>query len=210
MRRSIAILLLTVAATVSAQSVDVTFVNRTGATIYYLYASRTDADSWGNDLLGSTVLPDGGVFRARLRGRARFDVRAVDANENEFIVWNWDPGPDRRIIITTDDYAGSRPRGDAADAVSWISIVNDTNYDVELILVVPAGFEDWEGGQRFLRPGQFLFDGEDFTAQVDVDRFGTFVYDIMLIDVDGDSYIKWDVNFELQTQIIFTLDDLVW
>ncbi len=209
-RKLLTAALLFVAAVASAQSVDVTFVNRTGATIFFLYASRTDADSWGNDLLGSTVLPDGGIFRARIRGRGPLDVLAVDANDNEFIVWEWDPGPERRIVITTNDYAGSRPRGSDVGAISWISIVNDTNYDIEAIIVAPSGAEDWEEGQRFLRRGEFLFDGEDFIAEVDVERFDTVVYDVLLIDVDGDSYIKWDINFELQTEVIFTLDDLVW
>ena len=45
---------------------------------------------------------------------------------------------------------------------------------------------------------------------IDPDDFGTLIYDVMLVDVDGDRYIKWDVNLVLITQLVFTLDDLVW
>ena len=49
-----------------AQTSDIVFVNDTGATLYFLYASPTTADSWGEDLLGNAVLPDGGVGPMRL------------------------------------------------------------------------------------------------------------------------------------------------
>jgi hypothetical protein len=45
---------------------------------------------------------------------------------------------------------------------------------------------------------------------VDVDRYGTYVYDIVLIDEEGDRYVKRDVNLELTTQIVYSLSDLEW
>ena len=32
----------------------------------------------------------------------------------------------------------------------------------------------------------------------------------MLVDVDGDSYVKRAVNLELATELVYTLDDLEW
>jgi hypothetical protein len=203
--------LVLVAVLAAAQTVEVTFVNRTGSTIYYLYASGSDADSWGNDLLGNRVLPDGDVFRARLRTRSdSIDVLAEDANGNEYIVWGWNTGESQRVVLRTSDYAGSRPASASSDAISWISIVNDTNYDIQEIYVAPAYADSWDDGEQVLQDGDFVYDGEDTIVEVDTDRYGTFIVDVMLVDVDGDTYIKWDVNLEFETEIVFTLDDLVW
>lgn len=196
-----------------AQTADFVVVNRTGATIYFLYASPSDADSWAEDLLGNSVLPSEGVYRVRLRTAAdRFDVRAVDANDNEYIVWNWAFSLGGRVLLTTESFVGHRasPRGGSPAALSWITIVNDTNYDIAEVRVIPAGSGDWDRAEQVLAGGELIHFGEDYRVELDTTRFATLVYDIMLVDVDGDRYVKWDVNLELVTEVVYTLDDLEW
>ena len=210
-RLTCTILLILVTLAVGAQTTDVIFVNRTGATIYFLYASPSSADTWGEDLLGRTVLADEATYRARLRsGASSYDVRAVDANENEYIIWGWRPGGENRIAITTDSFVGARVASSSSGALSWVTIVNDTNYAVVEIHVAPSDAGSWDEGQQVLGAGDVVHDGEDYRVDVDAGQYDTLVYDIMLVDEDGDRYIKWDVNLELQTEIVYTLDDLEW
>lgn len=201
-----AVIVLATATVAAAQTSDVVFVNDTGATIYFLYASPTTADSWGEDLLESAILPDGESLRVRLRAAPAFDIRAVDSDDNEYLIWNW-PSRSRRVVIARDAFVGVPSSADS-DAVAWLKIWNETNYTVEQVIVVPAGSDGWDGGEPLLEPRQAILHGEFLRVEIDVERFDTFVYDIMLIDEDGDRYIKEDVNLELVGELLYTLDDI--
>lgn len=188
--------------------------NLTGSTIYFLFVSSSEADTWGEDLLGRNVFANGEVFEAVVRGRSEsFDVRAVDANENEYIIWGWSPYlRESRIIVSPAALVGGRDAlGRETDAaVSWISIVNDTNYLVEQVLVLPAEESDWRRGEQMLPSGRVIHPRENYRLEVDVHAYGTYVYNIMLVDEDGDRYVKSNVDLELTTQIVYTLSDLEW
>ena len=190
-----------------AQTSDIVFVNDTGATLYFLYASPTTADSWGEDLLGNAVLPDGGSFQARLRRADAFDIRAVDSNDNEYIVWNWNTARTPRVVIRQDVFVGINTASNDS-ALAWLNIRNETNYTIVQIVAVPARTGDWDSGESLLESWETIHDGEDYRVEIDVDASDTFIYDIMLIDEDGDRYFKWDVNLEIVGEIIYTLDDL--
>ncbi len=210
--RAIGVFTLLLVATIAAgQTTDITFRNDTGVTIYFLYASEASADTWGQDLLGNQVMESGGSFRARVRGGGpRFDIRAIDSNENEYLVWEWDSTDSRIVRITLDDFAGSGASIRADAAFAWLDIVNQTSYAIREVWIAPAQADDWEAGVQELEEWQRIHHREDYRVEVDVERFNTYVYDIMLVDVDGDRYIKWDVNLELATEVVFTLDDIVW
>jgi hypothetical protein len=49
----------TLAAPAIAQDVSIQLVNDSGLTVIEMYAAPSDAGSWGNDILGATVLPTG-------------------------------------------------------------------------------------------------------------------------------------------------------
>ncbi|MBU8913714.1 MAG: hypothetical protein KOO61_06785 [Spirochaetales bacterium] len=190
-----------------AQTSDIIIVNDTGATLFFLYASPTTADSWGEDLLGDTVLPDGASFQARLRRADAFDIRAVDSNDNEYIVWNWNAARTPRVVIRQDVFVGVNTAS-SASALAWLNIRNETNYTIVQIVAVPASTGDWDSGESLLQSWETIHDGEDYRVEIDLDASDTFIYDIMLIDEDGDQYFKWDVNLEIVGEIIYTLDDL--
>jgi len=89
-----------------------------------------------------------------------------------------------------------------------LNIRNETNYTIVQIVAVPARTGDWDSGESLLESWETIHDGEDYRVEIDVDASDTFIYDIMLIDEDGDRYFKWDVNLEIVGEIIYTLDDL--
>ena len=208
-RLAITLLIVTgVAIAAAAQGADLVFVNETGATVYYLYASPVTADTWGEDLLGATVFANGTRFRVSLRSAGPYDIRAVDSSDNEYIIWNWDARNDSRVVIHPRAIVGAHVRASDASALAWLNIVNRTTYAIRQIVVSPARSGSWEAGERLLDPSQMIYDGEGYRINVDVDAYDTFVYDIMLVDEDGDRYVKWDVNLELVGEVVYTVDDL--
>lgn len=82
--------------------VDIT--NRTGYTIMYAYVSPANAQSWEEDVLGSSVLPNGDTYRVNLRGYRSpyFDIRLVDEDNDSYTFWNVDVS--RQDIIVTLDH----------------------------------------------------------------------------------------------------------
>lgn len=193
---------------VLAQSLDVSFVNRTGATLYYLYASPTTADSWGEDLLGATVLADGELFRARLRAAQALDVRAVDSGDNEYIVWGRSVADGSRIVIGRDSFVGVADLS-GSEALAWLSIRNNTNYPIVGVYAVPAGSDEWDAAPPLLAAGGRILDGEAYRVRLDTPDPGVLVYDVMLVDGDGDRYLMEAVDLEITTEVDFTLDQLV-
>ena len=76
------------------------------------------------------------------------------------------------------------------------------------VIAVPARGGDWDAGDPLLESWETIHDGEDYRVEINLDASDTFIYDIMLIDEDGDRYIKWDVNLEIVGEVVYTLDDL--
>ncbi len=63
----------------------VTVSNQTGYSIYYLYVSPGEADSWGRDILGEDTLSNGEEVRVVLpSGAGPFDFRAKDVDDDEY------------------------------------------------------------------------------------------------------------------------------
>ena len=65
---------------------EVSLVNNTKETIFYLYWSNTGSGSWGEDRLGSNVLSEGQQWNVTVddgSGACRFDFRAVTASGRE-------------------------------------------------------------------------------------------------------------------------------
>lgn len=200
-------------APVTAQSTEIVVWNDTGRTIFFLYISPTSADTWGEDLLGANVLADGSRFVVRLRSdEVSFDVRAIDEDESEYIIWGWTPRSDNagRLVLDATAFAGAGANAASSDAVSWVTIVNDTNYTVVEIRALPSGGTEWDDAQVLLPPGRAMLHGENYRVELDVERFGTLRYDIMLVDEDGDRYVRRGIDLEQESRIVYTLQDLEW
>jgi hypothetical protein len=67
---------------------DFTLVNQTGSTIYSLFVSESDNDSWEEDVLGEDVLPNGRRMNVTFSGRRAclWDLRVTDPDDNE-VTW---------------------------------------------------------------------------------------------------------------------------
>ena len=81
------------------------------------------------------------------------------------------------------------------------SVTNKTGYEGMYLYVSPASSNDW--GYDHLGD-EFLADGETWTVDV---RGRTPMFDVQLVDVDGDSYTLWDVDVTTGGLVI-RFDDL--
>ena len=93
----------------------------------------------------------------------------------------------------------------SASATSSITIVNSTGYEVWYVFVSPVDSDEW--GDDLLASDQVLPNGDSFTYALPKPLHTN--YDIRLIDLDDDAYIKWRVNVTEKSMIIFTFDDFV-
>lgn len=76
-----AVVAIVAAGTAVAQDYDrrVRVHNNTGVTLTHLYSTNSGESSWGGDILGSSVIPDGGSVVVDFddgSGACSFDVRA--------------------------------------------------------------------------------------------------------------------------------------
>ncbi|MDD4364890.1 MAG: hypothetical protein PHF19_04030 [Synergistales bacterium] len=82
-------LLLSVASPLYAGAQDFVVVNRTGVTIYGLYVSPSDTESWEENLIEDTSIPDGGSLEISFSGydssEAHWDVMVTDENDDSLI-----------------------------------------------------------------------------------------------------------------------------
>ena len=83
----------------------ITIVNRTGYTVWYVYVSPRASDTWGADLLGSDVLPNGQSVRVPLPQSAnnQYDIRIVDRDSDSYTKSNINVVPNQTIEFTIWD-----------------------------------------------------------------------------------------------------------
>lgn len=85
-RALLALLLLLAAWPAFAADYYVDITNRTGYTITHVYVSPGSSKSWEEDVLGTSVLPNGETRRVNLRGYTSpiFDIKLVDSDGDTY------------------------------------------------------------------------------------------------------------------------------
>lgn len=81
--------------------------------------------------------------------RVRGNGRAVDSNDDEYIVWNWSAVGASRVVVGKDAIVGVNIASNTS-AIAWLNIRNETNYIIAQIIAVPARTGDWEAGEPLL------------------------------------------------------------
>jgi hypothetical protein len=163
--------------------------NGTGSyDIYYVYISRVTDDDWGEDWLGSSEIIIPGYMRSFNVHDGDYDIRLVDEDGDEYILWEVPVYGDYYWYVTLDDlgeHYASQETYEGGDAP--ITIYNDLgNYDIWYIYASPDWSDDW--GEDWLG-SEILYPGESWTFWVAGDDY----YDIYCEDEDGDTYTLWEV-----------------
>jgi hypothetical protein len=90
----------------------------------------------------------------------------------------------------------------AVAADYYVDITNETGYTIMYMYVSPAKSDSWEEdvlGEDVLRSGK--------TQRVNLTGYKSPVFDIRLVDEDGDKYTFWNVDVS-KRDITVTLADL--
>ncbi|WP_137180520.1 hypothetical protein [Roseomonas sp. AR75] len=154
-------------------------VNRSGQPIREIYVSPVAQQTWGHDLLGQTVLPDGRAFAVRLAPGAgcRQDIRVVYANGQPEERRNQDT-----CRITQMVFGSSPPpqSGATQDGNPSFNLVNHGSQAMREVYVSSVREQDW-GRQRLPRT---MNPGEHLAVRL---VSGDCVNDIRVVWMDGRS-----------------------
>lgn len=83
-------------------------------------------------------------------------------------------------------------------------IINKTGFDLYNIYVSPAGSEEWS---EDLQPFDVIL--KDQYKILELENYkDEYLFDFRFVDVDGDEYIKKNIDISLHRKVVVTLDDL--
>ena len=105
-----------------------------------------------------------------------------------------------RLLVGTALLLGVSTYALAADY--YVDITNRTGYTIMYMYVSPAKSDSWE---EDVLGKDVLPDGD--TRRVTLTGFRSPVFDIRLVDSDGDKYTFWNINVA-ERDIVVTLGDL--
>jgi hypothetical protein len=165
----------------------VTFANRTGIDIVYLYFSPGDSDHWGADVLGATERllhgEDVGFYLHHPNRADEFDFLAIDENENAYLMWDVHVthGEAPVIEITPAQLEG----GYDFPPIATVRFTNETGYDMWFAFFSPG--DSAMLGIDMLGNDAILENEETLSLAVPVTD-EPVRYDFVGVDVDEDSY----------------------
>ncbi|MBN2050485.1 MAG: hypothetical protein JW760_08590 [Spirochaetales bacterium] len=194
-----------------AEDGQVIVLNRTGYDIFYLCISPESSDSWGEDLLGeASFLPDGSQATVTVPGlpdTCVFDLKAVDLDDDTYFKWGLNLCESTKIVITINDLLVDQENLVGTGEIQDFILVNDTGFIIWHIYISPDYSDNWE--EDLLGSSDILQHGEEFPITF-TGYEDHCIFDIKLVDEEGDEYIKYGVDLCSLYEVIFTLDDLVY
>jgi hypothetical protein len=105
-----------------------------------------------------------------------------------------------RLVVAGLVLLGASAAAVAADY--YVDITNHTGYTIMYMYVSPAKSDSWE---EDVLGDDVLPDGK--TQRVTLTGYKSSIFDIRLVDEDGDKYTFWNVDVS-EEDITVTLDDL--
>ena len=160
---------------IGGEAATLTVYNDTGTPIWYVYISPSTSDSWGDDWLGSVVIPANASYTFELT-EGTYDLKAEDENYNVIgIRFDEYVSGDLEWTLYLEDYA-------------TLTLFNDSGCDVCYVYVSPSGSTTW--GDDWLGGSEMIASGDSRTFQVSM---GT--YDLLAEDCDHDTLAEeYEVN----------------
>ena len=165
----------------------ITFENRTGDSITYIFLSPSDSQNWGTDILGSSrVLGDDEDLGFYIHYPDRcneFDIYAVGANDEAYLVYGYEicDGREANVRLTQRNLDASAPNFD----FTTVTIENDTGYDIWYLFFSPGDSDMW--GVDQLDKSTILYPHNDLSVLLPVGR-KSVRYDVQAVDEDRDTY----------------------
>ncbi len=201
---------LAVIATVQLQAFEpaglnqVTFVNRTGYEMQYIFFSPEDSDYWGADILGAErVLADREEVRFFVsypEQCARFDFLGIDEDLDTYSAMGFELCDDapRTFIIDMELFEGDMGEPE----FSALQLENTLDNDIYFLFVSPSDSGIW--GVDVLDSQSIFAPGESVEVLVLLGSDGRF--DIMAVDAAMESY-SFSIQLEEQGQYQFLIEE---
>ena len=86
-----------------------------------------------------------------------------------------------------------------------VVVINKTGFDIYNVYLSPSGLEQWS---EDLQPFDVIL--KDRYKIIDVSAYDETYFDFRFIDIDGDEYIKKNVDLKLHRKVVVSLDDLAY
>ncbi|PIE53079.1 hypothetical protein CSA37_02990 [Candidatus Fermentibacteria bacterium] len=172
------------------EQVEVTVTNDLDSwSIWYLYASPSTSDEWGEDRLGSEILEPGESVTFTISSGTWYDFLAEDEDGDAYLLTEEYIDGDFEWNVSFEDMDSSYPTsyGDDTDGVP-VTIHNDLG-DWTIWYIYCDSVDDPWGEDRL--GSELLHPDEDFTFYVAEGE-----YDIRVEDEDGDTYTLWGVTID--------------
>ncbi|MDR0319945.1 MAG: hypothetical protein LBI28_00440 [Treponema sp.] len=188
---------------------QITVVNNTGYSIFYLYISQTE-NVWGDDALGSHIINAGSTMIVALPSSIiltdRYNIMAVGADGDAYIKWDALVPENSRVEFTMADFnTDTELNVYPPQNMPQITIVNNTGYTLHYLYIKPAVSDSWGGdllGERTLNSGYQINVNMPYPANV------SNQYYIRAVNSAGDTYTKWNVFVSEGGKIYFAVADV--
>lgn len=161
-------------------------------TIWYVYVDLSTSP-WGEDRLGSDLLEPGESITVHV-APGQYDLKVVDEDDDEYIIWDIVIDEDGYIWNVTMDYLGDtwEEEGETGgyyetgSGSAPVTIYNDLgDWTIWYVHVDPSDSQ-W-GDDRL--GSDLLYPGDMITVWVDPGE-----YDLKVEDDEGDTYTLWNIH----------------
>jgi len=182
----------------------ITFENRTGDGIRYIFLSPSDSQYWGTDILGSTrVLRDKqdlGFYIHYPERCNEFDIYAVDMSDRAYSLFGYEicDGETAEVRFTSQDLDDDAREFD----FTTVEMVNDTDYDIWYLFFSPGDSDMW--GVDQLDQETILTPGASVRLLLPVTT-GHVRYDVRAVDEDEDTYTFFVEISPTDTDQVFSI-----
>jgi len=149
---------------VGGEAATLTIYNDTDMPVWYVYISPSTSDTWGEDWLGSDVIPVNESYTFEL-AEGTYDLKAGDEDRN-VMATRFDEyiSGDIEWTLYLEDYA-------------TLTLSNDSGWDVCYVYISPSDSTTW--GDDWLGAEEVIASGDSRTFQVSMDT-----YDLKAEDCD--------------------------
>jgi len=173
--------------------------------VYATSAGSVAADGTGKNGLFTehflTHLKTPGLEVNEVFRRTMGDVSRASRNQQRPAVYNQYPGT---AVLNTGNQARQSTPAPAASGPP-ITIVNNTGYEIFYLYISPVTSDSW--GPDRLASNQTIPDKQSVTVNLPFPISQGNRYDIMVEDLDEDTYTKYNVTVTANGRIVFTFDD---
>jgi len=108
------------------------------------------------------------------------------------------------LIVLAVSGCASFPFSSQSTELPVVTVVNNTGYTCFYLFLSPVTSDNWE---EDVLGDDILESGQSIRVRLEFPLSHSNRYDFKMIDLDGDSYTKWNVLLTENAVVVFTFDD---